>query len=265
VIKVGVISDIHKEWWTVKYVKKIENQIKETLHGSDIILFCGDIGPEIEGMQLAAKLFPTVPCFYVNGNHEFYGFTVNDVLQKQINIKSHVTFLHQGISTLKIRGTNVRILGSTLWTNFELFGNKPLAMFDAQRNMNDYSEIRIIDNNSQRLITPYDTYQWHLSSRKFFEENLDIPFDGITICMMHHPCAPFGIHPNFLGDSCTPAYASNLTHLFVRPEIKLVAWGHTHYPLDDTIENTRFVSGPMGYFQNGKSQTGCFGKVVEIE
>ena len=264
-IKVGVISDIHQEWWPEENKNELENKIKETLYGSDFILFCGDIGPEIEGMRLATHLFPNVPCYYVNGNHEFYDFTVNQVLQKQMSIKSNVTFLHNDIATINVRGKNIRIIGSTLWTDFELFGNRPLAMFDAKKNMNDYNSIRIVENNVQRLITPHDTYQWHISSKKFFEENFDIPFDGITIFMMHHPCAPFGIHPHFLADSLTPAYASNLTHLFTRPEVKLVAWGHTHYPLDCNIDDTRFVSGPMGYFQYGKSQTGCFGKIVEIE
>jgi hypothetical protein len=78
-------------------------------------------------------------------------------------------------------------------------------------------------------------------------EELATSFKGGTVVITHH--APSGIcnSPEHRQSRLAPAYASNLDELVM--DSKAVAWisGHTHYPIDVTLGDTRLISNPRGY------------------
>ena len=60
---------------------------------------------------------------------------------------------------------DVLFVGATLWTDFELFGNRSYAMNRAADAMNDYRKIR--KNSYAERLRPADTVVRHFGSREF--------------------------------------------------------------------------------------------------
>lgn len=86
------------------------------------------------------------PVLYVPGNHEFYGGSIAGTVDelKRLSAGSNIRVLDD--DEVVIEG--VRFLGSTLWTDFLLFGEgekRAAAMREAQGFIRDFSRIRAGD------------------------------------------------------------------------------------------------------------------------
>ena len=102
-----------------------------------------------EAVAWASKLGK--PVLYVLGNHEFYGGSIATTAArfKALAAGTDVRLLDDESVVIG----NVRFLGSTLWTDFMLFGEgeqRDAAMADAVRFMRDYSRIRTGDDAAGR-------------------------------------------------------------------------------------------------------------------
>lgn len=261
-IKVGIVSDLHSEFWALRHLTSIGNKVAATLADADLILLAGDIGNGADGIAIAASLFPTKPVFMVAGNHEYYHGDYDQVLgEMQAMPTSNVTFLHKAIGLATINGTPIRIIGTTLWTDFDLHAEVPLSLLDADAGLNDF---RLIRYNGGRL-KPIDTLNWHTEQRSWLLDALDEPFDGLTIVLTHHAPVSFAISRRYTGDVLSPCFASRMEQLLVRDDLPLVVWGHTHHCVDRTIDATRFVSSQTGYVGGlFVTETGEFGQIVEL-
>ena len=260
-IKVGIISDLHSEFWRPTHFAEVREMVCEALDGADLILMPGDIGIGAQSVELAADWFPKTPVFMVAGNHEFYGGNYETVLEDLSNTDCHGRFFHRTTATLTIRDVPVRIIGATLWTDFELFGDATLGMLDASRMLNDY---RMIRHDGWCALRPQDTLKWHQLERAWIISQLDDIFDGITILMTHHSPVSFAIGPQYVNDALSPAFASRMETLLLRDDLPLVVWGHTHHCVDRLIDKTRFVSSQTGYIQRAGVETNEYGKLIEV-
>lgn len=261
-IKVGIVSDLHSEFWALRQLAGVGGKVAATLADADLILLAGDIGNGVDGITIAASLFPTKPVFMVAGNHEYYQGDYDQVLSEmQAATGSNVTFLHKDIGVITINDTPIRIIGTTLWTDFDLHGQVPLSLLDAGMGLNDF---RLIGYNGSNL-TPGDTLHWHTEQRTWLLDALDTSFDGLTILMTHHAPVSFAISQRFKGDRLSPCFASRMEQLLIRDDLPLVVWGHTHHCVDRTIDTTRFVSSQTGYVGGSSlTETGEFGQIVEL-
>lgn len=110
---------------------------------ADLHLLAGDIGVGAQGLMWTIKNLPG-PTAYVFGNHEHYGnnpLSTSISLARQASIGSHVSVLEMN-EMLLIPGA--RVLGTTLWTDFELFDDPQRnrdAIEHAQFKMSDYRQI----------------------------------------------------------------------------------------------------------------------------
>jgi predicted phosphodiesterase len=261
-IKIGIVSDLHSEFWSLRATAIIGGKVAETLAEADLILLAGDIGNGSDGLVLTRSLFPTKPIFMVAGNHEFYQRDYDQVISDlQAATDDNTHFLHQSVGEITIGDTPIRIIGTTLWTDFNLHGGPDLSLFDAGRGLNDFQLIHYKD----RILTPHDTLDWHTEQRAWLLATLDVAFDGITIVMTHHAPVSFAISSRFKGDNLSPCFASRMEELLLRDDLPLVVWGHTHHCVDRVIDTTRFVSNQTGY-AGGRwlTETGQFGQIVEL-
>jgi hypothetical protein len=148
-------------------------------------------------------------------------------------------------------GTPVRIIGVTLWTDFEVFGlqDQRRAMMAAGAQLNDYHRIKIKDavSGEMRHLDPMDTRRIHLNARAYLETMLANAFDGITIVMSHHAPSLRSIPDEVINDPLTAAYASNLEPVIERFQPHLWVHGHLHNSSDYKIGFTRVVCNPRGY------------------
>jgi predicted phosphodiesterase len=264
VIKIGLVSDLHTEFWRPSDQQRISTMIQQRLADADLLLLPGDLGIGMAGIKLVKTMFPERPVFVVAGNHEFYNGDYDVVMADLQSMIGNVKFLHKSVAQIEIAGVSLRIIGTTLWTDFNLHGTVPLALLDAH-GINDFRSIRY----QGRILRPEDTLRWHQEQRTSVLQMLDTPFDGITILMTHHAPVSFAISPHYVGDSLSPCFASRMDDLLVRDDLPLVVWGHTHHCIDRTIGNTRFVSNQTGYpgWSQGSvlaTETGEFGQIIEL-
>ena len=107
-MKLNILSDLHLG---VAGMERPRN-------AADVVILAGDIARPERGAEFALGF--DKPVLYVPGNHEFYGssFRATVAELKARCAGSHVHVLDD--DEIVIDG--VRFLGSTLWTDFNLFG-----------------------------------------------------------------------------------------------------------------------------------------------
>lgn len=233
-MRIHVLSDLHIEFgdWSPPPTD------------ADVVVLAGDIFTECAGPEWARRRFGDKRLIYVAGNHEFYGGQWQEVMQS-MRAKAQA-FEVELLEDQALVVGDVRFLGATLWTDFELDGNSvrdvDVAMRAARRQMNDY----VLIHYNGRRFAPEDSRQLHFASRGWLQRELAKPFAGKTVVITHHLPHVRSIDPQFDGDVLNPAFVSHLPELVCAP-VDLWIHGHTHVSLDYAIAATRVVCNPRGY------------------
>lgn len=253
-MRVHIFSDLHLEFAPCELPERVRaGQLAE------LVLLAGDIDVKRRGPAWAAATF-SQPVVMIGGNHEAYGDSLYaSIAANRSNAKacsmgrsSPIHFLEREVWQATARdGTPFRILGATLWTNFEIFGpsHRTEAMALAARDSNDFSRIRILDQmyGEKRRLDPSDALRIHAQTRSFLESELNKPFDGITIVMTHHAPSLNSIRSDFAVDPLAANYVSDLEKLISEWQPALWAHGHLHTSSDYRIGGTRVLCNPRGY------------------
>ena len=233
-MKIHLLSDLHFEFGPLTDYTPPE---------CDVVLLAGDIAVDKGGIDWAKETFGDTPVLYTPGNHEFYDRKwyrpwIEEL--KEHAAGSNVTVMAN--DTVIIDG--VRFLGATLWTDFDLYGNKFYARLDAERQMNDYRRIR--HNDGSRLSSGH-TQAYHWATVQYFTEQFKRDPDIKTVIMTHHAPSEMSSVPQYRGHYLTPAYASRLEPFMLEHNPVLWVHGHMHNSNDYVIGDTRVVSNPRGY------------------
>jgi predicted phosphodiesterase len=231
-MKIHVLSDLHCEFAPFDPPRT----------DADVVVLAGDTHPGTRGIELAHEWFPDRPVVYLAGNHEYYREASPRLLRKleETARGSSIHFLEN--RQLVMDG--VRFLGCTLWTDFELFGERHHSMAAAQAIMNDFRLIRV--EPGYRRFHPADARASHLTSLRWLMEQLDTPFDGATVVVTHHAPSLRSVKPHYRDHPATPAYATDLEWLL---DGRAALWihGHTHVRTEYEIGGTRVLSNQRGY------------------
>lgn len=110
---------------------------------------------------------------YVIGNHEYYGSSLS-----LIDELSDSKWQHAGIHLLEkdvLELPGLRILGCTLWSEFDLYGQAETHMEIAKNRINDY---RLIREKNNKMLKPDSTRQFHRESVQWLDTELGKPFAG---------------------------------------------------------------------------------------
>lgn len=233
-MKFQLISDIHLEFWKT---------IPEVIPKAEYLILAGDIGyPTMDSfsefMEQCVSKFKKV--FYIPGNHEYYCTNKNKDLTKDDidvllnDLSNKIGFINLNNKTYYLQ--DIKIIGSTLWTECNEKNHKILKLF-----MNDYNYIR---KNKEEYLTPWETGYWHYNSVNFLKTELNENIKKLVIT--HHlPSSKF-IHPKYLGHLANCGFYSDLEYLF---DDSILAWcgGHTHEQIINKINNTQILVNPIGY------------------
>lgn len=239
-MRIQVFSDFHFD-----HTPGIEPRLA---HGVDAVVVAGDVCQGLErGSAWLRRFVPAaVPLVLVPGNHEFYGHMRGEERRRgEAAAAAHAIHLLDD-RALAIGG--VRFVGSTLWTDYDLFGvgTRGDAMAFAARCMNDHRLIQEEPGDDGRF-TPAHARAQHLVSRAFLEHVLAEPYAGPTVVVTHHCPHPDSVAPQYAGDLLTPAFCSDLSALIARAEPALWVHGHTHVSFDYRVGATRILCNPHGY------------------
>ncbi|MEP6874848.1 MAG: metallophosphoesterase [Burkholderiales bacterium] len=246
-----ILSDLHLEW--AKFRPPGPDRF-------DAVILAGDIsqGPKAVAWAQRQPEFAGKPVVLVPGNHEFYGLERERTLERMREgaANSHVHVLDRDELVLPGDGRasgSVRVLGTTLWTDFKLSGpDVDAAMAYACRGMNDFSGSilqRELLGRGRRRFTPGDSLVEHQRSRAWLRDRLEEPGPAgtATIVVTHHGPSVHSIAPQYEGNDLNSCFCSELpAPFFERPA--LWVHGHVHNSFDYRIGRTRVVANPRGYF-----------------
>lgn len=251
-MKIQLISDLHIGVC----------QYTQVAAGADVIVVAGDVdaGFDTNVYKLFSEMLfssPHAHIVYVPGNHEYYD---KDIIAFRAELRKFCGPATAGgefedgldqrfhlLDNDEVVIGNVRFLGSTLWTDMNLYGDaqKEDCMKEAARRLNDFYYIRM----NGRLFTPQDSIDLHNTAAQWLEKKLKHEhFDGETVVVTHHAPSFASVVPHYQHDPLSACYASRLDHLMGYSKFWL--HGHTHSSLDYEIEGTRVICNPRGYARN---------------
>jgi predicted phosphodiesterase len=266
-MKLHIISDLHLEF-SEHDVQGLE---------ADVIVLAGDIGVGMKGLEWAAKLLSRTDThiIYVAGNHEFYRHEINSLRKAMKSYCSapvgwtgddsehRLHFLDD--DEVIING--VRFLGSTMWTDFKLFGEnmKEDCMSEGERRLNDFRLISILEGADRWYFSPQDSIDLHNQSLKWLSNKLkNEPFDGQTVVVTHHLPSQQSVVERFKESLVSACFASDLDDLFGYSDLWI--HGHTHDSLDYVQNGTRVICNPRGYSRTlGVNENDSFDPKLIIE
>ncbi|GLS88971.1 phosphatase [Psychromonas marina] len=237
-MKIGYYSDLHLEFQGLE-IKNDE---------ADVIVLAGDIHLGDQGVKWAADTFKQ-PVVAVAGNHEAY-------TRQNVNLDQILYSMR-----LAAKGTNVHVLnnesividgvnfiGSTLWSDFNLYGRPKLSMQLALGMINDYSLIKLpTEQMINRLFTPNDALTLFQEAMQFIQSAIEPEKENIIIT--HYGVDERCSHPQFHGDDLSAAFNSNLSEFITNNRESISAWiyGHTHHNLDFEIAGIPIITNQRGY------------------
>lgn len=248
-MRILILSDLHSEVWreATREVQQALAAIQPKLEVSqpDVVILAGDIDLGDRAVRWADQAFPNLPVIYVPGNHEAYGQNTDTLKRKLATACSATGHVHL-LDKDEIVIGDVRFLGATLWTDFQLLGPETIqdAMRSAAMAMNDYRRIRLA-KAGYRKIKPLDVAQRHWEDRIWLGQRLAEPFGGPTVVVTHMGPSPRSIPERYKGQILSAAFASDLEDLL--PKADLWVHGHIHDSSDYCVGNTRVICNPLGY------------------
>ena len=231
-MKIHILSDLHQEF--AEYFPAPVN--------ADVVILAGDTHKGLNGIKWAQKVFASTPVIYIAGNHEYYGKNFRGNLQhmRETAQDSNVYFLENEA----IKLGDITFLGTTLWTDLNFHGNRPLAEASVVQEMNDYKAIRM--EPKYRKLRPQDTMGMFKEAKTWLEKTI-AGTPGKKVVITHHGVSHQSVAPEFLNHTCQPAYTSELTPFILDNPVNLWIHGHTHKVFDYTIGTTRVITNPRGY------------------
>lgn len=239
---IGLLSDLHLEGSNIDTLKN---------PGWDYLVIAGDLSADLSLLDrfFSYKVPNDIPIIYVLGNHEYEGRRFNEVVEQYKEVLKPFENVHL-LDNESIIIDNIKFIGATLWTNFELKGieAKKESMKWAKQNVADFTYIfkENIDNPGKyHSMTPEEMVIENEKTQRFLDFELkNNPFSGEKFVVTHF--APHGgsVNPNYSrGDNSY--WVNNLERLMGFSQY----WvhGHTHSNFNYEVEGTKVVCNPRGF------------------
>ncbi len=246
-MKLQLLSDLHLE---------TERFDPEPVPEAELLVLAGDIDSTWEAYERFAG-WP-VPVVVVAGNHEYDG---RDVDAAQAGLRAMCarlgfTLLEREVLHLTAAsGLRVRVLGTTRWSDFDLFGpvRRPRALRAAEYFM------RVMD--SQRQGRPFDALavrEEALACRDWLEQALSQAAQGRwdkTLVITHFGPSVRSADPRYGAQPGTASFCNADDDLITRDDLWL--HGHVHCRHDYLCPRparppTRVVCNPLGLAVKGE-------------
>jgi len=266
-MKLQLLSDLHLECqphWMPRYAP-----------GADALVLAGDIGSYQAGSRLQdadfglARFSPLqgwpVPVYFIPGNHEYDGmdFPVAHARLRASCARLGIAWLDGEVLHLPwtdVHGRPVRMLGSTLWSDFDALGphaGLPDAACDprhlgAQLKAREKA-FRAADFYLKKTGTTLGgapllaeaVRTLGLQSQAWLRQALATPFAGSTVVVTHFAPSLHSADPRYGRVPGTAGFCNALDDLLDYAQLWL--HGHLHTPHDYVHRGCRVVANPLGY------------------
>lgn len=244
-MKLRLWSDIHLEFGDLPFTPREDD--KDT-----VLVIAGDFQKGLNNQYFLEQMIEAFKAVvYVPGNHEYYENTIEWLDEEFYTLaEKHPTFhfLQPGVVVID----DVRFIGGTLWTDFN--GNDDVTKLACSWRMNDYNFIKRNVNGYQNMeIDPSFIQEINARHRRFFEAQLQIPFDGKTIVVSHHApllmCGEGFFHRGYRNEHLTEyAYCNTgLENWFADYDFHYWLHGHIHKWQTHDVCGKQIIARPRGY------------------
>lgn len=237
-MRIHVLSDLHLE------VAGFQPHQVEC----DVVVLAGDIANHTDGLDWARRKWPDKEIIYVPGNHEFYNqdrfITLLEMEKMACDLGVHL------LDNTEVVIGGVRFLGSTLWTDFNLFGEaaRQKAIINGKSYLNDF---RLISEQGW-IFSPERSIVLHQASVAWLTEKLKKEFEGETVIVTHHLPSMKSISEKYKTSMLSACFASWLNDLMGKSALWI--HGHAHNSSDYELNGTRVVCNPRGYCRYNSNQ-----------
>lgn len=232
-MKIQIISDLHHEFGSTDLY----------FDNADVVVFAGDVHLGTKGIEWIKAKIPNKPVIYILGNHEYYKGSYPKTLHKIIETAKDSTIFVLENSFVDIDG--IRFHGTTLWTDFSIFGNPMQYGMICQSKMNDYRLIR--RDPSYSKMRTVDIFKIHQFSKLWLQESLENAVGLKNIVVTHHAPSIQSVPDHYKEDPITSAYASDLEGFILEHQPLYWIHGHIHTPSRYPIGTTEVICNPHGY------------------
>jgi hypothetical protein len=179
---------------------------------------------------------------YLMGNHEHYGFCIDDSAGAIRHHFPDVTLLEDSHIALG----DMILVGSTLWT--DMGGGNPLTELATQRGMSDFYVIEKRNGDRLRAFRPADARALFARSLAYIQDVADANRGKKLIVATHHAPSLLGVALHQRTSKLNPAYYTDL-HTFIEDRSNIAVWlhGHTHVQTEYRVGGCRVLSNARGY------------------
>jgi len=246
-MKIQLLSDLHLETHP--------HWVATPAPGADLLVLAGDVGSYQPGHRMQDEDFglrqfsplhgwPT-PVVFVPGNHEYDGmdFDAAHARLQETCARLGITWLEresQLVPWPDSEGRRVRLVGTTLWTDFNALG----APEKAYRAANYYLKKTGTTRQDAPFLAELVRAQ-ALQCQAWLHAELDKPFDGSTVVITHFAPSLHSADPRYGLTPGTAGFCNALDALL--PKAQLWLHGHLHAPSDYVAGGCRVVANPLGY------------------
>lgn len=281
-VKIAIASDLHLEFGTIE-LPNTENAkvlilsgdivVAHALHEHPIVTPPSDPkviwkpGPQQLQAYRFREFFNHVSMeydhvIYVTGNHEFYHGKYPDAYNWILDEMKNYPNIHF-LDMDDVVIDDIHFVGGTLWTDMNK--GDPTTMQLIEGMMNDFRIIRNSQRNYARF-SPLDTVIHHKATLAYIKKIVELDDTKKYVVVGHHAPTMLSIHEMYKKDVwMNGGYASDLSEFILdHPQIKLWTHGHTHYPFDYMMGETRIVCNPRGYIGHEPAAANFTLKFVEI-
>jgi len=230
-VRIQYASDLHINDWP-------EGTPFKTflIPNAPILVIAGDICEVRSILYNKFLLWCSQNWYYViliTGNHEYYWDHDAHPTMKQLSIDDidtfiplmgipNVIFLQCGTS-FKLPGTNIRFVGSTLWSAID-----PMIYDEIAAVKGDYNATYTSTHQGIRKTTPADISALHALHKSYLESALAPQSSNeILIVVTHHMPSKQLLEPHYRDERWNSCYASNDDDL-IRSNVKVWICGHSH-------------------------------------
>lgn len=238
-MRAWIFSDLHFEYGAREFVHDIPK--------ADICICAGDVmdgGPSSSIKWLGDWVSHLMPVVIVPGDTEYARSSLVEGSEAAEDVAANypnLHFLNNGVVSID----GVRFIGSTLWTDFAIYGSPRDGMLDAKRTSRNFDLIKTSRVPRKRFSAP-QSLKRHRKACAFLEQNLPKAPEFTTIVITHHAPSLHSLSDDWLDVDLAPSYASNLDRLILCHQPFAWIHGHVHRACDYYVGDTRVICNPRG-------------------
>jgi len=244
-MKIAFASDLHFEFGE----SRIHHLINQIEHDTDVLILGGDIqlfDRLIIDLEFISKALPDLHIVYITGNHEFYGYRIEDVekfLRDAFDHHPRIHYLEK--KTFELNG--IVFLGTTLWTGFDAYPyyEQSRSEENAMRGISDFMYIGCSTGKFQ---------SYHC--KKLFKDNCDWLSNTLennnregktSIVVTHFPPSPDAFHGSIPINSLSNYFQADCREIIHQHQPAYWIYGHNHWSDRQQVGKTFVVSNQLGY------------------